>query len=405
MVYSYVRVHGAASLLLAMAVLPKIFAPLEVITPIYEPLLVIFFLRNLVYAKGVNLPCLLFLLVAALSIVCNDTLPVFKAWYRLVFFILLLGAVGPLFHSRQSEQLRQQCFHWVMKLCVLVGALSFPCSFLGINYMRYSSEIDVFNSVGSFGGLTSHSMTLASIAAVGAIYALYPVICQYREGRKVNFMALGCGMMCLCSMLIASSRGAFVACIAMLLCMLFSKSRKRVQTIIVTLLTVCFALSLFSFFDVDLLHNLSTKQRLNIETGSTFSSRSAIWEDRWSEFLSSPFYGIGFCCQKIVTYASTLRTGIIEPGSSYFACLAFTGFMGFSSFICILASSFLVKCKYEARNSTVHVVRYVFGYFCIHMLIEGYAFSAGSESAFILWLCIGTMFAKESSGNSIKASL
>lgn len=313
----------------------------------------------------------------------------FKPWQRLVYFILLLLTVSPLVSSKQLDIFRIQAFEWCMNLCVFVGVASFFCYFLGINYMRTIINVnDSFS--GSFGGITPQSMLLGPVAGIAANWLLYKILKRYFSQTTFSPLILLMLGTCLCSMLLSSSRGAFLATVmtALYVLFMFTKDHIRKAPKIIFVLLLCFTAAsplIGNFAD-----GLQNKQQANMEKGGTLSSRQSLWNERIKEFKSSPIYGVGFSSQKEIRIdIRTLNTGAVEPGTSYGAVFAMTGLLGGIPFLMILASQILKKPSAAFGMHVISPAQVCLVFFGMHMMVEGYVFAAGSPLCALLWLSVG----------------
>lgn len=133
------------------------------------------------------------------------------------------------------------------------------------------------------------------------------------------------------------------------------------------------------------------KQQANVNSGGTFSSREKLWHDRKLEFLNSPIYGVGFASQRAISFSSSLKTGLIEPGTSYGAVFAMTGLLGGIPFLCLLFYNTFKNSsnQYCLRPVPVSPAQPILIFFLIHLIVEGYVLSAGSPLAAIFWCSLG----------------
>lgn len=211
-----------------------------------------------------------FLLAAcSASIILADPAAIFKPWQRLVYFILLLLTASPLVSSKQLDIFRIQAFEWCMNLCVFVGVASFFCYFLGINYMRTIINVnDSFS--GSFGGITPQSMLLGPVAGIAANWLLYKILKRYFSQTTFSPLILLMLGTCLCSMLLSSSRGAFLATVmtALYVLFMFTKDHIRKAPKIIFVLLLCFTAAsplIGNFAD-----GLQNKQQANMEKAELY---------------------------------------------------------------------------------------------------------------------------------------
>ena len=117
-----------------------------------------------------------------------------------------------------------------------------------------------------------------------------------------------------------------------------------------------------------------------------FDSRSEKVNARWNEFRESPIIGIGFSVID-TKYDRIKVNGAIEPGSSWLGILSMTGIIGFLLFFAIIYRSWLI-----VHNRRLSLYDGLIVVISIHMLVEGYVFSAGSLQCIVLWTILGTSF-------------
>lgn len=194
---------------------------------------------------------------------------------------------------------------------------------------------------------------------------------------------------CLCSVLLSASRGAFLATAAasgyLFFMFLKDKPHQLLKTGVCLLLVSGAAYPLMGHFASGMI----SKQEANEKSGGTFSSREILWNDRKREFLDSPVYGVGFASQRIVSYAVSLRTGVIEPGTSYGAIFAMTGLLGGLPFMYILLTNILKRPFPRRYGAPVSPAQATLVFFSLHMVTEGYAFAAGASLGAVFWCSLG----------------
>ena len=390
-IFKYISQHGAWAFLFMAAISTSLLGPLNQFSFLYTAALLVLPLNISALRKITNINFLIIFLLAACSasIILADPAAIFKPWQRLVYFILLLLTVSPLVSSKQLDIFRIQAFEWCMNLCVFVGVASFFCYFLGINYMR--TIINVSDSFsGSFGGITPQSMLLGPVAGIAANWLLYKILKRYFSQTTFSPLILLMLGTCLCSMLLSSSRGAFLATVitALYVLFMFTKDHIRKAPKIIFVLLLCFTAAsplIGNFAD-----GLQNKQQANMEKGGTLSSRQSLWNERIKEFKSSPIYGVGFSSQKEIRIdIRTLNTGAVEPGTSYGAVFAMTGLLGGIPFLMILASQILKKPSAAFGMHVISPAQVCLVFFGMHMMVEGYVFAAGSPLCALLWLSVG----------------
>lgn len=385
---TYIRENGVAAFILSVFALPFMVAPFSYFSILYYPIIILFFIHNLNHSKSFSISIVVAIIMAAIGIVLNDPLPVFKPWQRLALFIVVLGSFGPLFKGNSSAVFHAQLFRWIALFCCIVGTISFFCAFLGINYGG-TAQIDGISNASSsvFGGLCGHSMLLGPIAAVGMLAAFHRFIDTWLKDNRCEYKYAFASFACFASMLLASSRGAIMACFCAVIYVLVNVNRKKnklyTYLFVILLIVLCVG---WPFFEI-LMQGVIRKQEASMAAGGQFSSRNSLWDDRWAEFISNPIFGVGFASQKIITFESSAITGIIEPGSSYLGILSMTGLASAIPIFYVFYKSLLMK--YSKKLTLLPPLpKCVFIFFIVHMIVEGYAFAGGSILCVILWSCV-----------------
>lgn len=351
-----------------------------------QPIIYILLLGCSIYSltrKGdCNMLILLLLLYIPIELLLAQPLPLFRSWERFLMFVLLLISVSPMLNCLTLRDMRWQMLQMVLYTCVIIGVGSFGARFLGINYM-IKNKYQLLNDdmVGLFGGLTTHSMLLGPISGIGAIF-----LCTLAFKTKRSIYWVGV-FLCIMSVLFSASRSALFATLAGVIVALYklSKTRRRFVKILVgiSLLGLC----TFPIWESATL-GVITKQQKNIASGGQFSSRQKLWNDRIEEFKSNPILGVGFVAIGPNHINSVnKKTGVIEPGSSWLSILSMTGIIGTLILIPILFSSFLTVWYSNSTCSPLLVGLLTLLF--VHMIAEGYIFSAGSFLCFSLWLIMG----------------
>lgn len=349
----------------------------------------------LVLLKGrcVNGRYLALIFVCGLSIVVNRPPAFFRTPERLALFILMLLVVSPLIYSPKLNVFRQILLRYCLVLCALTGAGSLVCYFLGINMMVRGGEMLDVDSVGGFGGLCNHSMTLGPIASLGSVFMLYLNLFAGRTcGKKVRMLIWVLFAMSLCAVMISASRsslaGALIAIIAMVYMRYHRNSTRLVKAVFVALI-----LGIVSFpaYEPFLMKTIQ-KQIINNKMGSATASRATRWAHRKAEFLESPIVGIGFnSIDKKYTEEYLPKQGTIEPGSSWLSILSMTGILGVLSFGCILFPPIvgLYKLIIKKTDSIAILLFSVLLFYFTHMFAESYIISGGTYQGFLFWLTLG----------------
>lgn len=313
--------------------------------------------------------------------ICN-TPAIFNVWMRFGLFVVMIIGISPMLQGDRIRDIRFQLWKLTLLISIILSLGSFVCFFLEINYMR-RGEFDGIIDVGLFGGLTSHSMLLGPIAALASIFFAY---IAYKKNSTLLSL---CCFACLCAVLFSASRLALISAIIGITFMLYSIAATKIkfaQIMLAMVLLLCTSFPLWratTNFVVE-------KQQNNVENGSILFSRAEKFENRINEFKSSPLIGIGFATVSTKTSDYSPYTGGIEPGSSWLSILSMLGIVG-----AIWFGGFFKKV-YAGINSTSPpmsaLFKGIFVFMCVHMLAEGYFFSAGSYLFFVVWLSFSVFY-------------
>lgn len=314
--------------------------------------------------------------------------PIFRAWQRFVLFIFLVIAVSPLVKNPKAIDFRLRLFKGTVLCCAAIGVISFCCYFVGINYMRSAwdnsllSNYQVMNT-GTFGGITSHAMLLAPISSIGVLTWIY---LSNLYGKRIFWVFAA---MCAISVLFAASRATLAATLVGA-CIYFlcsskglGKNMKRIAGLVVIIAVTSPLWG--SALDGLRAKNDAKTTITSTTVGVNLGTREAKWAIRIMEWESSPLFGVGFC--SVSKEDAVSAGGKIEPGSSWLAVLSMTGAIGFILF-CLL---YFRACKmsispHERLGALIGGILVIFG---VHMIAEGYIYSAGSFLCYMVWLTIG----------------
>lgn len=336
---------------------------------------------------------IVFLVICALSLIMNDTLPVFNAWGRLAVYVLVLFVVSPMLSNSSVGEKRTKLLVYVMDVCIILSVLSFFCFFLGINlFVRLGEQLEI--GVGSFSGLMNHSMVLGPISGLSSVVLLSYCLCEKNKRLRIFYiLALFC---CLGSCLLASSRIAVAAVIVGSVFVLYLRFRSNLTRFsIVLLLIVGIAGITFPIWG-GLTDFLVEKQQDNIELGgSALYSRENKINARIAEFKSSPVVGIGFATVNPQLDKVDFTNGRIEPGTSWLAVLSMTGLLGFFVFLLICFSA--IKKAMLVQNMFFScALGGMFVFYLAHLAAEGYIMAPRSFLNMLFWLVIGAIHAQSS---------
>lgn len=320
-----------------------------------------------------------FLLTLALCTLLSFPDRVFHSWERLLMFVILITSSTSMLQSDYNRNLRRKSLDTVIYICICISSVSFFCYFLNINLFEdtfsgeYYSDFNEF--IGHFSGITKHSMILGPLAGISVIY-LFGEFLKTKKKKSILLMFL-----CIGSLFFAASRGAILATLCGLVVCIFKYSRNGYKkNFVFVIISVILLFPLYQPYIDAALNKHENKGNLGV-----YDSRTTKFEARIDEFQKSPIYGVGFCAiDPNGKDEYNIITGSIEPGSSWLAVLSMSGLVGFIYFIVIVCKSI-----YRANSKKENMLLILLIFFCVHMFVEGYIFSAGNALAFIFWLVVG----------------
>lgn len=344
-----------------------------------------------------------FLCVCAMSVCFSVNHEKFMAWQRLFAFTLMILVVGPLIHSKVSNNVRRKALPimgWMCVVCALYynGLYSFMvieyCSWLSPYAWVFSHALDI-------------SMLFATFSAFGALYVgwlllkdAWPIARDFKGNNRKAWMKclwhICCFLLCFNSLIIASSRSALIAFAIGLLamCILRWIRLKRIQLVGCAGASVILAFCTLTVI-VPMTPGMEIKLNNVAKHDDYLASRRDLWNERGNEIQRFRLFGTGFGCvdeQSLNSYRLPISNqgtnifavkpadGVIEPGSSWMYVLSSTGILGFALFLLMVVFAFassLRRCP---------LIPALLLFFTLHMIVEGYVLSAGSAASYIFWL-------------------
>lgn len=353
--------------------------------PSYILLLVLMLLpvvKSLTGSKTIiSFPYVLFCIYLCFNVLITNPPSVFNSWERLLMFVILLSCVSPMISSRLQRYFRLRCLYIFICIMTILSAISCICYFFDINYFHNQYGLtDYVSYAGLFGGLFVHSMLLGPMAGISTCFLLWVYL---RTRRKIFIVLI---VLTSGGVLFSASRAALLAtmvgCIGLFL-LYFKKKSKAYKRLLFVVILLVLTAPMWDFS----LDGISKKNQ-DIEELGKYGSRTGKFEARLAEFESSPILGIGFAAinqSGVDNY--NIRTGSIEPGSSWLCTLSMTGIIGFLLVVYMIISTFK-----NAKNSHAPYASLVAAltiWFSVHLIFEGYIFASGNPLCFVFWLVIG----------------
>lgn len=336
-----------------------------------------------------NWACAAFLGAIVVSILSNQIPAFFKPWQRFMQFLFLFIAASPLFEGPDINRMRRHMTMGILWACGVVAVGSFAAYITGTG--AYLSGI-----IQGYMGITPHPNFLGMYVMVALVWfaSLY-----FRSTELWERIAwAGCWLASLLVILLTASRGSTACGLLGTLIVVYLRFRKNSGKMFLafSILVLIFIASL-----PYLLPYMETMMQKGVSADSeetdqlVAATRGAIWDLRFMELAESPFVGVGaYSCDINLPNADvfyTEGTGSIEQGSSYLGMLAQLGWIGFICYL-LIAVPILIKAFRKATQENTPYAQLMVALMVpifIHMVVEGYAITAGAIQCVILWLVLG----------------
>lgn len=373
------------AILLASAILIKTIGGISIQSDLLiAPMLVFLFIKQACNKdRKVWLMPIFLMAYIPLSILIANPDPCFNSWQRYLYFLLLSCVCMPIFLSKKSIVLRTQLFKIVILFSIAVSFISFFCYFAGINLMMSVDNdfIEVSSDMGgTFSGITNQSMVLGPLGGIAAI-SLYHL---WQAKHKLLYLTIL--IPCAGAMLLAASRSALVATIAGMFVVIYCGSKNK-RSFFNKLLVIVFVGAISFPLWQNLSGGIMKKQEMRSGMSGPFDSRTEKYDARLFEFEKNPITGVGFgAILPLSGDGYNKETGQIEPGSSWLFFLSSTGMIGLLFFLCILFKSAIHAQQSLSPNRPLLLG--LISFVSVHLIAEGYIFSAGSPLCFIVWTII-----------------
>lgn len=328
-----------------------------------------------------NKKYLFFISAAVLSIWMNDIPALFQPSFRMFAFFSLVFMVGPFFVNERLFRLRRLLFVRTLQILRWVVLFSFILKFIAPDL--------VINRSG-FCGLTVHSMVLSPLAGICFLYSLYRSHLSEMRSERYKESAYLC--ICFLVLLLSGSRGALAATVVSTAIFYIRLYRHQMGKLLQTGLFILLLAISTSALWWPYTERLRQKTESSRKNGGTISTRERIWQDRIDEFSAFPIFGVGFASYNLDYIQSrhtvNLKSGTIEPGTSWLFLLSSLGLYGFLSFLLPFSYSAYILFKNLDTGFNGGLLCSIMVLFAVHMLAEGYIISSGAYLCFLLWLSL-----------------
>lgn len=328
-----------------------------------------------------NKKYLFFISAVVLSIWLNDIPALFQPSFRMFAFFSLAFMVGPFFVNERLSRMRRLLF--VRALQILRWIVLFSL------ILKFIAPGQVTNGSG-FCGLTVQSMLLSPLAGICLLYSLYRFHLSETRSERYKESAYLC--ICFLVLLLSGSRAALAATVVAAAVFYIRIYRHQMGKLLQTGLFILLLAVSTSALWWPYTERLRQKTESSRKNGGTVSTREGIWRDRIDEFSAFPIFGVGFASYNLDyvqnKHTVNLKSGTVEPGTSWLFLLSSLGLYGFLSFLVPFAYSTYILFKDLDTGFNGGLLCSIMVLFTVHMLVEGYIISSGAYLCFLLWLSL-----------------
>lgn len=342
------------------------------------------------YNKNSNL-FILFILLIVISSFINMMLDL-----RLVLFSFILVLTCPVYTSLRWHLYKKRVMQNLFIGFIGVVLINLYAKLIGVN-LRATVQGWADLTDKQFSGFCDQPMWLAAAAAVSTIFCAYLVFEQKKKKLMQQYFYI---ILLLCSIyvtMISGSRSAFLAamCAMCVVLYLLVKNKARLIKYVISAAVVALVLSPI-FLNRKTFGAMMAKQEYQEQTGGT--SRDELWNDRMTEFKSSPLIGVGFGAHGV---GDDKEVGTVETGGGWISILAQTGILGLVLAISIIFKACTPIRKIRQDNSMM-VIYAAYFFFIVHSIVEGYMFQGGWYLCLIFWMVIGLLIENKQYGPIIR---
>ena len=323
----------------------------------------------------------LFYFACLFSIWVNDIPSQVQPYFRFGIFFMMTTLLGPAFYSAKLNEFKNKVFIYLNNINLFICSLSIVLNITGLHQGQVMNlQYNVLRP--DFAGLYNHSMTLGPMSAIGVLYCFYLLKIEKINKYVIYLIMLLCFLACLKS----GSRTGLAGLVISVIYIYYKLSgEKSTKLMLFVFSTTLLLLVLYPFYS-SYIEFMMQKFDNNAEAGSVISSRESKWSARIQEFLSSPFFGVGY---GNVRYEAIGEEGIVEPGSSWLAILSMTGLLGFCLFFINYYKIFISKMFLKRKSDYFSFAIAVTLLLSIYMIFEGTFLSAGTLMSAMIWVNLG----------------
>ena len=315
---------------------------------------------------------------------------------RLVLFSFILVLTCPVYTSLRWHLYKKRVMQNLFIGFIGVVLINLYAKLIGVN-LRATVQGWADLTDKQFSGFCDQPMWLAAAAAVSTIFCAYLVFEQKKKKLMQQYFYI---ILLLCSIyvtMISGSRSAFLAAMGAMCVVLYLlvKNKARLIKYVISAAVVALVLSPI-FLNRKTFGAMMAKQEYQEQTGGT--SRDELWNDRMTEFKSSPLIGVGFGAHGV---GDDKEVSTVETGGGWISILAQTGILGLVLAISIIFKACTPIRKIRQDNSMM-VIYAAYFFFIVHSIVEGYMFQGGWYLCLIFWMVIGLLIENKQYGPIIR---
>lgn len=315
-----------------------------------------------------------------IGIVISSVLNTVYDW-RILSFGLLLLSITPALSSEKLYYLRKAIMYMICVLLPIVTLLNLYAYYSGINYYLILNE--GFNR-NQFSGFMSEPLWLGCIAGISNVAIIYFFFSRTSKKFLVKYGLLSLLVLSIYLTIVSASRSALFSSVLGMGTIAYFYAQDKKQFLKYFSVAVLLTIGLMPFFKTG---SEVLVGKMESQTISN-NSRSLLWEQRLSEFYSSPIWGIGFAT---IHRWGRVITGTVETGSGWLTVLSQTGIVGASFFVVFFKR---IKKNLHIIKSSNDLILFggVFVYLTALSFFEGFIYTIGYVPCFIFWLILGIFY-------------
>lgn len=299
--------------------------------------------------------------------------------YRLFFFALFIISCTPITDSFKIYVFRKKYLYYCLMIFPILAIASLFCYFLDINYYA-NKNTHIVNTL-DFSAFFPHPMWLGTALGLSNIVLIWLL---FNTKRKIYIFILS--ILLLLSIylsIIAASRSAFFASIAIMIVFTIIKLHNLKKITLASIIMIVITIALLPFY----ISGAKRMQNKFAESHGDYGSRTELFVTGLSRFIEHPVWGQGFA----VGYDTKKEkefVGRMETGSGWLSILTQMGLAG-GVLVFILLLNVRKIFPYLLADNELLLFFCSFLYLCFHSCFEGYLLTIGYYPCILFWVLLG----------------